>query len=109
MEKLLIPATSGTQISPLYLYGCGVFGSVAAELVALLRETQKLGGAVPPLYKKPFYVCVRILVALIAAGGLPVLLDATNFQNAFYIGLSAPLLLDRLQRSLQTDIEHTKP
>ncbi len=99
----------GKRSSPLYLYGCGVFGSVAAELVALLRETQKLGGAVPPLYKKPFYVCVRVLVALIAAGGLPVLLDATNFQNAFYIGLSAPLLLDRLQRSLQTEVEHAKP
>jgi hypothetical protein len=40
-------------------------------------------------------------VALIPAGGLPVVLSADNVQTAFYLGLSAPLFLDRLQKGLE--------
>jgi len=97
------------QINLINLYLCGVFGSVAAEIVAALRETQKINGKCPEHYKQPFYIVIRILVALIPAGGLPVLLSASNFQTAFYLGLSAPLLLERLQRSLQSDVQQDSP
>jgi len=89
VEASLIAVTS-EQIDLLHFYLTGVFGSVAAELVAALRETQKMNGKCPELYKRPFYVCVRILVAIGPAGGLPVLLSASNLQTAFYLGLSAP-------------------
>jgi hypothetical protein len=108
VEANLIILAPG-QIDLVQLYLCGVFGSAAAEIVAALRETQKLSGRCPELYKRPFYICVRILVALVPAGGLPVLLSASNLQTAFYLGLSAPLLLDRLQRSLQSDGQQEPP
>lgn len=95
-------AAAVPAVTPLVLYACGVFGSAAAELVAALNETVKLNGQCPPIYKKPFYVTVRVLVALVPAGGLPVLLAASNPWAAFYLGISAPLFLDRIQRGLDT-------
>jgi hypothetical protein len=77
-----------------------VFGSVAAEIVAALNATSKLKGKCPEIYKQPFYLVIRVAVALIPAGGLPLVLGADNVQTAFYLGLSAPLFLDRLQKGL---------
>jgi hypothetical protein len=76
-----------------------VFGSVAAELVAALNACSKNGGDTPPIYKRPFYLIIRAAVALIPAGGLPILLHAPNELTAFYLGLSAPLVLERMQRN----------
>jgi hypothetical protein len=77
-----------------------VFGSVAAEVAYALGETIKCGGAVPAIYKKPFYLGARFLLVFVA-GGLPVLLGATNGLTSFYLGVTAPLVLNRMQRSIE--------
>lgn len=82
-------------------YGCGVLGSVAIELAAALRLSTKTGGGCPPIYKEPFFVILRIGFAIVAAGPLPVMMDAPGLWSAFYYGVTAPVLFDRLARGLQ--------
>jgi len=84
---------------PRFFY-LGVVGSLSAEAASALKECKDLGGICPPLYKSKFYVGVRVLVA-IAAGAFPIALDAQNALAAFYLGISAPVALDRLSRGLQ--------
>ena len=57
----------------------------------------------------PFYLFVRLLFALIAAGSLPVMMDAASLWSAFYLGISAPLVFDRLARGLQPDKPSSVP
>ena len=52
---------------------------------------------------------IRALVAFVVAGCLPVLLGANNAQTAMYLGLSAPLFLDRLQKTMQEAPAHSAP
>jgi hypothetical protein len=80
----------------------GVVGSLSAEVASALKECKDLGGVCPPLYKSAFYLVVRVLVA-IAAGVFPIALDAQNALTAFYLGISAPVALDRLSRGLQIE------
>src|SRR5262245_14412308 len=80
----------------------GVVGSLSAEVASALKECKDLGGVCPPLYKSKFYLVVRVLVA-IAAGVFPIALDAQNALTAFYLGISAPVALDRLSRGLQIE------
>ena len=98
---------SAQALAPLNAYAAGVFGSVAVEIVAVAHASAKAGGRCPALYTKPFYIFVRVLVALIAAGGLAVYLHAANEIAAIYLGASAPLVFDRMQRGLQPN--HTEP
>jgi hypothetical protein len=84
---------------PVFFYW-GVAGSVCAETASALKECKDRGGQCPPLYKTPSYVIIRSLVA-IAAGIFPVAMDAQNILTAFYLGISAPIALDRLSRGLQ--------
>jgi hypothetical protein len=41
----------------------------------------------------------------IAAGVFPIALDAQNALAAFYLGISAPVALDRLSRGLKIDTD----
>ncbi|QOZ24100.1 hypothetical protein [Bradyrhizobium sp. CCBAU 51753] len=84
-------------------YSFGVLGSAAIEIAAALRMSVANGGGCPPIYKKPFFLCARILFAVAAAGPLPVLMDSPNLWSAFYYGISAPVIFDRLARGLQQD------
>ena len=90
-----------TKPDTLTLYVSGVLGSLGVELAACLAATVKGGGKWPPIYKRPFYLVVRTVFALTAAGLLPVYLAASSGLSALYLGASAPLVWDRLARGLQ--------
>jgi hypothetical protein len=88
---------------PLTAYGIGVLGSLAIEVAAAVKLSSEQGGHCPPIYKKPFYVLARLGFAFIGAGSLPVMMDAASLWSAFYLGISAPVVFDRLARGLQPD------
>ena len=101
-----MPKVAAVQMAapdPLTAYGIGVLGSLAVEVAAAVKLTTEHGGVCPPIYKRPFYLFVRLLFALIGAGSLPVMMDASSLWSAFYLGISAPLVFDRLARGLQPD------
>jgi hypothetical protein len=87
----------GYVIPNVYLQGVG--GSLAVEIFAVVKASASIGGACPPPYNKPFYVCARVVMAL-AAGSVPVMLDAQNVLNAVVLGASAPLFYDRAARGV---------
>ncbi|KQP02674.1 hypothetical protein [Methylobacterium sp. Leaf93] len=91
------------EFAPFKFYFVGVLGSLGAELAAALREAQSLGGRCPPLYKQPFYLVAKLIFALVIAGPLPFLVDASNSLTAFYMGLSAPLIIERLAKGQLSD------
>jgi|SRR6185437_733071 len=84
-------------------YWTGVLGSLAVELATAVKLTTEHDGICPPIYKRPFYIFVRALFALVGAGSLPVMMNAASLWSAFYLGISAPLVFDRLARGLQPD------
>lgn len=84
----------GFNISEIYF--TAVAGSFCAEITALLQASTKLQGNCPEKYKKPFYVIVRVLFALIVAGFIPVVLGANTIAAAFFMGVSAPIIMDKL-------------
>jgi hypothetical protein len=94
---------SGSVPLPTTAYAIGVVGSITTEIAAAVRLSAALGGACPPLYKKPFYISARLLFALTAAGLLPVMMSAQSIWAAFYLGVTAPIVFDRLARGLQPD------
>ncbi len=81
-------------------YAWGVIGSLGVEFVAAAKAAADKSGAIPDVYKSPFYVMTRVGVAFVAAGPLAVAFQAANAYSALYMGASAPLIFDRLQRGL---------
>ena len=84
-------------------YLIGVLGSLAIELAAALKLSTSMGGTCPPIYKQPFYILARLSFAFIAAGTLPVMMQAQSHWSAFYLGATAPIVFDRLAKGLQPD------
>jgi hypothetical protein len=82
------------------MYAIATIASVGVELLAFFRETAA-SGKVPDRYKNPLFVFGRIAFAAIAAGPLAVILDAESKVSAFYIGVSAPLIFDRLAAGME--------
>jgi hypothetical protein len=78
------------------IYVVGLFGSLAVEVSSALKQTLELHGACPPLYKKPFYLVIRVIFAFFIAAPLPIIFDATSWVAALYMSASAPIILDRL-------------
>jgi hypothetical protein len=78
------------------IYFVGFFANTAVEITAALRQSLALNGACPPLYKKPFYIVMRVAFAIFVAGPLPVLMGPSTVVSALYIGASAPVVVDRL-------------
>lgn len=80
-------------------YWIGVLGSLMVELYAAAKACGELDGAVPPRYRKPFYLATRIFMTLLS-GVLPVVFEAPSAFAAFYLGVSAPLVMDRLAQGV---------
>src|SRR3954471_22862640 len=80
-------------------YWIGVLGSLMVELFSAAKACGELDGAVPPRYKRPFYLGTRVLMALFS-GVLAVVLEAPSAFAAFYLGVSAPLVMDRLAQGV---------
>jgi hypothetical protein len=89
---------SGIGLTPknIPFYVIAVLSSLGVELLALIREISANNGHLPVRYKGWAFPVGRILFALIAAGPLAIVLDAQSKVAAFYIGISAPLIFDRL-------------
>ncbi len=84
-------------------YLIGVLGTIAVELAAMAKATASLGGRVPSKYRSPFYLLTQALLAL-GGGGVPaVVIDTESKLAAFYLGASAPLILDKLARGVSLD------
>jgi hypothetical protein len=89
-------------------YWIGVLGSLMVELFAAAKACGEIDGAVPPRYKRPFYIATRILMALFA-GVLAVVFEAPSAFAAFYLGASAPLVMDRLAQGVVPQSPTTPP
>lgn len=81
-------------------YWIGFIGSIAVEIGAAFKACSELDGHCPDRYKRFPYLLFRALLALIS-GTLPVVMDAQNALTAFYLGASAPLILDRLAKGVK--------
>ena len=77
------------------LFWVGVLGSLVVEVGACARAAANADGDLPSRYKKPAYIVVRLLLAL-AGGTLAVVFDSPTALAAFYLGASAPIVLDKL-------------
>ena len=73
----------------------GVMGSLSIEVTTCWRAMANADGDLPVRYKKPVYLIVRGLLAL-GGGTLAVVFDAPTALAAFYLGASAPIVLDKL-------------
>ncbi len=87
------------------IYLIAVLGSVAVELAALVRELGANDGVLPKRYRTRSYPFFRLLFAFVAAGPLALLLAAQTDWNAFYVGLSAPLIFDRAAAGIKLNGE----
>lgn len=87
------------------MYWIGVLGSLAVEIAAALKICTEIGGHVPPLYKKPAYIVIRLLLAVVGAGPLAELLANGAHLTAFYIGASAPLVIDQMAKGVKPAVE----
>lgn len=95
VEPLTLPLVGA--VGP---YWIGVIGSLAVEIGAAFKACSELDGHCPEKYKRFAYILFRVLLALIS-GTLPVVMDAQNALTAFYLGASAPLILDRLAKGVK--------
>ena len=82
--------------SLLVTYGCGVAGSVGVELAGMVDGCRTHRGCLPKVYTRPYFLCLRLLLALIA-GILPVASGVTNNMVAIQLGGSAQAILLALQ------------
>ena len=84
-----------------HVYWWGVLGSLAVEIAAATKGASELKGYCPPQYKRPLFLLFKAAFAIICAGPLSIILGATGAFNAFYIGASAPLIMDRVAKGLE--------
>lgn len=77
------------------LFWVGVLGSAVVEVGACCRAAANNNGDLPERYLKIPYLFVRGLLAL-SGGTLAVVFDSPTALAAFYLGASAPIVLDKL-------------
>lgn len=85
------------------LFWAGVIGSAVVEIGNCFRAMANADGDLPNRYKKVPYLIVRTLLAL-SGGTLAVVFDAQSPLVAFYLGASAPIVLDKLAQGAMPTI-----
>jgi hypothetical protein len=88
------------------MYLFGVLGSAIAELMGLWRAISANNRKIPNGYYTRAYVIVRILIAVVAAGTFAYLL-AEIAWTALYVGITAPLIYDRVAAGIQDNGQAT--
>lgn len=83
------------------IYLIAVFFSLATEMFALLRDLGDNDGVLPKRYRTRSYPIVRIGFAFLGAGPIAVVLGAQSAIVAAYMGISAPLIFDRVAAGLK--------
>lgn len=90
------------------LFWVGVIGSLVVEVGACARAASNGDGSLPNRYFKVGYLIIRLLLAL-AGGTLAVVFDSQTPLAAFYLGASAPIVLDKLAQGAIPTIPNTSP
>jgi hypothetical protein len=94
----------GADINTIILrYVIGVCGSIAVEATAFLRTIAANNRRIPEGYYTRAYVIGRSVFALIVAGPFAAFLAEKNAWTAFYIGITAPLIYDRVAAGIQVN------
>jgi hypothetical protein len=86
-------------MSPFEVFIWGFCGSVAVEVVALLRYYETEARHLPPRYRKRMFWILRVLLAVIG-GGLALAYKIESAILAANIGASAPLILQALAQGV---------
>lgn len=85
----------------LQVFAVGFLGGIGGEVLRWYNLRKLPAGNLPIYLKSPFYWIVSLLMA--SMGGVLAVLYKTNGMNAilaFHIGLSAPLILQRLTSNI---------
>lgn len=91
------------SLATVKLFMWGFFGSVALEIITATSATKANDGILPIAYRKPSFLTLRFLVAIIS-GFSPIIFEASNTIAAVYLGASTPIFFSRLSEGL---IRHT--
>lgn len=86
--------------SPIYFFLIGTFGSIAVEVGAAVSAAGRSDGKFPVKYHRLPFLGWRFVLA-VAAGILALVFQAHSGLAALYIGISAPLILDRASKQIQ--------
>jgi hypothetical protein len=84
-------------------YWVGVCGSAVVEAFAFAQALAKNDGVVPKRYTRPAHCVTRVVIPFFA-GSLPMIMDAATPLIAFYLGASAPVLVDKLAEGVMPRI-----
>lgn len=79
---------------------------MVVEIGTMARACANMDGGVPARYKSFVYIPVRILLAL-CAGAIATVFDAKTALVAFYLGASAPVVIDKLAQGALPTIPST--
>jgi hypothetical protein len=88
--------------SALTPYLIGFIGSAVVEIAAFAKAVHEHNGAVPARYDSAAYLFSRIAMPFIS-GTIPVAFGAHTLIMAFYLGASAPVLIDKLAKGVLPD------
>jgi hypothetical protein len=92
-------------ISPtLSAYLVASLGSLMVEVGAVVRQTAADDGYLPKRYKRLTFPLFRIAFAFLGAGPLAIFFGVPSELMALYVGVSAPLLYDRLAAGIVPSI-----
>lgn len=79
---------------------------MVVEIGTMARACANMDGGIPVRYKSFVYIPVRILLAL-CAGAIATVFDAKTALVAFYLGASAPVVIDKLAQGALPTIPST--
>jgi hypothetical protein len=88
-------------MTPIVALLWGALGSLATEILTILKIYQRLG-RLPGRYRSLWFWTARITLIGIA-GGLTVAFGPTSALQAIYIGIAAPLILERVAATSPID------
>lgn len=77
------------------VFWTGFLGSIVVEVGTMARACANMDGGIPQRYKSFIYLPVRFLLAL-CGGAIATVFDAKTGLVAFYLGASAPVVIDKL-------------
>ena len=94
VEQIL--KVSFSEGDSLRIFVCAVFGSVALEIINVLR-IYEAGRVFPARYRRYGFWIVRLLVAL-SGGAVALIMKANNDYIAFQVGMTAPAIVIAMSR-----------
>jgi hypothetical protein len=103
----IFPTLEERPVADLYLFLCGVGGSLIVELATAYQHYEREAEELPARYNKRGFWLVRALMA-VAAGWLVILYEVDKPLLAANIGASAPLLIQMLAKGYRPSYQTSK-